>query len=349
ILETEDLKISCDGEVSTVMKQRMTCKPTLLVFDDVEILPRSTVAQAAVEIGCMVLNHQFWYLGVMVGEPMSRRLTLLKSVLGASPLYYMSIFKTPKGVLKEMEAIRSKFFNGADTSERKITWIAWQKALAGSVVGRNGALNAAASDGLRARSRSGFLSGLFQYRRSDAGLSISCIPRIGQSSAAQLVIDGSGFIWRWGISGQRGANFIDDLFSSFTSRSTRWVNASRRINIFVWRARRDCLPTRQNLIRRGVVLESDVCPLCEDSVEESQHVFFQCSIAQCGLFIGFVVGGIWMGRTWRRFRIGKRGFFPFGFPLKQRCCWKVCFMLLGGTSGGSVTGVFLMSPLRDAR
>nr|GFB25550.1 RNA-directed DNA polymerase, eukaryota, reverse transcriptase zinc-binding domain protein [Tanacetum cinerariifolium] len=34
------------------------------------------------------------------------RLTLLKSVLDASPLYYMSIFKTPKGVLKEVEAIK---------------------------------------------------------------------------------------------------------------------------------------------------------------------------------------------------------------------------------------------------
>ncbi|GJW87974.1 thaumatin-like protein 1 [Tanacetum coccineum] len=35
------------------------------------------------------------------------RLTLLKSVLGASPLYNMSIFKVPKGVLKVMESIRS--------------------------------------------------------------------------------------------------------------------------------------------------------------------------------------------------------------------------------------------------
>nr|GFC43292.1 RNA-directed DNA polymerase, eukaryota, reverse transcriptase zinc-binding domain protein [Tanacetum cinerariifolium] len=42
------------------------------------------------------------------------RLTLLKSVLGASPLYTMSIFKVPRDVLKEMEAIRNHFFNGAD-------------------------------------------------------------------------------------------------------------------------------------------------------------------------------------------------------------------------------------------
>nr|GFB76645.1 RNA-directed DNA polymerase, eukaryota, reverse transcriptase zinc-binding domain protein [Tanacetum cinerariifolium] len=76
------------------------------------------------------------FKGVMVGECMSRhnacastvdklrsrlskwkvktlsiggRLTLLKAVLGASPLYNMSIFKVPKGILNSMEALRSKF------------------------------------------------------------------------------------------------------------------------------------------------------------------------------------------------------------------------------------------------
>ncbi|GJU29235.1 hypothetical protein Tco_1172824 [Tanacetum coccineum] len=58
------------------------------------------------------------------------RLTLLKSVLGASPLYNMSIFKAPKGVLKEMESIRNNFFIGADLSNKKITWVAWNKVLA---------------------------------------------------------------------------------------------------------------------------------------------------------------------------------------------------------------------------
>ncbi|GJT20084.1 RNA-directed DNA polymerase, eukaryota [Tanacetum coccineum] len=120
-------------------------------------IPRSLVVQAAASIGCAVMQSQFRYLGVMVGECMSRhkawtdtvlklrsrlsnwkvktlsiggRLTLLKSVLGASPLYNMSIYKVPRGVLKSMEAIRSKFFNGADYLDKKITWAAWDKVLA---------------------------------------------------------------------------------------------------------------------------------------------------------------------------------------------------------------------------
>ncbi|GKB01367.1 hypothetical protein Tco_0829411 [Tanacetum coccineum] len=65
-------------------------------------------------------------------------LTLLKAVLGPvlfSPIYYMSIFKVPKGVLKTMESIRSKFFNGVDSSDRKISWVAWDNVLASKLNG----------------------------------------------------------------------------------------------------------------------------------------------------------------------------------------------------------------------
>nr|GEZ14197.1 RNA-directed DNA polymerase, eukaryota [Tanacetum cinerariifolium] len=106
-------------------------------------IPRSIVMQSASSIGCGVMHNQFRYLGVMVGDCMSRhqawddtvlklrlhlsnwkvntlsidgRLTLLKSVLGASSLYNMSIFKIPKGILKSIEAIRSNFFNGIDST-----------------------------------------------------------------------------------------------------------------------------------------------------------------------------------------------------------------------------------------
>nr|GEV29532.1 putative RNA-directed DNA polymerase, eukaryota, reverse transcriptase zinc-binding domain protein [Tanacetum cinerariifolium] len=63
------------------------------------------------------------------------RLTLLKLVLGASSLYTMSIFKVPRGVLKEMETIRNHFFNGADPLGKKITWVAWDKVLVAKIKG----------------------------------------------------------------------------------------------------------------------------------------------------------------------------------------------------------------------
>ncbi|GJR55448.1 RNA-directed DNA polymerase, eukaryota [Tanacetum coccineum] len=58
------------------------------------------------------------------------RLTLLKVVLGATLIYAMSLYKLPKTVLNVMESIRSKFFNGIDGGDKKITWIKWRKVLA---------------------------------------------------------------------------------------------------------------------------------------------------------------------------------------------------------------------------
>ncbi|GJV47630.1 putative gypsy type transposase [Tanacetum coccineum] len=58
------------------------------------------------------------------------RLTLIKSVLGDIPTYYMSLFKAPEGVLKHLERIHNSFFLGADLDERKITWVSWRKVMA---------------------------------------------------------------------------------------------------------------------------------------------------------------------------------------------------------------------------
>ncbi|GJV03829.1 hypothetical protein Tco_1337398 [Tanacetum coccineum] len=50
------------------------------------------------------------------------RYTLLKSVLTAIPIYHMSLFKVPVGILKEMESLRRNFFNDVKRLENKM-WI----------------------------------------------------------------------------------------------------------------------------------------------------------------------------------------------------------------------------------
>ncbi|GKF67991.1 hypothetical protein Tco_0197670, partial [Tanacetum coccineum] len=57
------------------------------------------------------------------------RLTLLKSVLGSIPIYYMSMYKVSIHVLRKMESIRSHFFNGADPNTRKMALIKWDNVL----------------------------------------------------------------------------------------------------------------------------------------------------------------------------------------------------------------------------
>nr|GEW83773.1 RNA-directed DNA polymerase, eukaryota [Tanacetum cinerariifolium] len=105
-------------------------------------VPSDIVQQGASRIGCDIMKMPFKYLRVMVGDNMSRlsawsnsiqkihaklskwkvktlsiggRLTLLKSILGATPVYNMSIFKAPLSVLREMKMLRNNFFIGGDT------------------------------------------------------------------------------------------------------------------------------------------------------------------------------------------------------------------------------------------
>nr|GEW65867.1 putative RNA-directed DNA polymerase, eukaryota, reverse transcriptase zinc-binding domain protein [Tanacetum cinerariifolium] len=120
-------------------------------------IPNANIFAAAVSLGCSVMKTPFKYLGAMVGGNMSMikawndtigklksrlskwklktlfiggRLTLLKSVLGFTPIYSMSLYKVPKSVLNSMEVIRRNFFNGIQGEERKITWVKWSKMLA---------------------------------------------------------------------------------------------------------------------------------------------------------------------------------------------------------------------------
>nr|GFC71825.1 RNA-directed DNA polymerase, eukaryota [Tanacetum cinerariifolium] len=92
-------------------------------------IPNNCVAEAAKSIGCSIIKAPFKYLGILVGDNMSSikawdetisrwklntlsvggRLTLLKSVLGSTPIYNMSIFKVPKSVLNLMESLRMNF------------------------------------------------------------------------------------------------------------------------------------------------------------------------------------------------------------------------------------------------
>nr|GEY65692.1 RNA-directed DNA polymerase, eukaryota [Tanacetum cinerariifolium] len=93
-------------------------------------VPLDIVRQGALRIGCEVMQTPFKYLRVMVKTlSIGGRLTLLKSVLGAVPIYNMSLYKAPKCVLHELERPRNNFFKGGDSQDSKITWVAWAKVL----------------------------------------------------------------------------------------------------------------------------------------------------------------------------------------------------------------------------
>nr|GFA47437.1 RNA-directed DNA polymerase, eukaryota [Tanacetum cinerariifolium] len=73
-------------------------------------------------------------------------------------------YKVPKGVLKEMEAIRCNFFNGADPAKRKITWVSWDKVLASK---KNGGLGVSS---FHALNRALLLKWVWRFLSQDGSL-----------------------------------------------------------------------------------------------------------------------------------------------------------------------------------
>ncbi|GJX99131.1 RNA-directed DNA polymerase, eukaryota [Tanacetum coccineum] len=377
-------------------------------------VPKEIVDQGASLIGCEVLSTPFTYLGVTVGDKMTRRsawlntvqkikarlskwksktlsvggrVTLLKSVLGAVPLYTMSLYKAPKGVLHEMESLRSNFFKGVNQNDIKISWVAWDKVLASKKQGGLGISSMfALNRGLilkwvwRFLSQDGsiwsrviksiygpyidshvdsFPSNWCSILREVKVLSAKgfdffshCKKKVGNgrnsrfwldtwlldkpfrvrfprlfilemdktksvaakwddpsfcSSFRRPVRDGiekeqwlemlsmldtvmlSSSIDRWVCDLNGEGDFrvkdvrssLDELFLPSMDVATRWVKfVPKKINVFAWRARLDRLPTRLNLIKRGVILDSDICPICNSATEDSSHIFFHCDMAK---------------------------------------------------------------------
>ncbi|GJW68642.1 putative RNA-directed DNA polymerase, eukaryota, reverse transcriptase zinc-binding domain protein [Tanacetum coccineum] len=62
--------------------------------------------------------------------------------------------------------------------------------------------------------------------------------------------------------------------------ATRWVKlVPSKINVLAWKVSLDRLPTRLNLISRGVTVSSSSCPVCDSAPEDLSHLLFSCSMA----------------------------------------------------------------------
>lgn len=105
-------------------------------------------------MGCEASEFPFTYLGLPIGANMKLaknwnpvierfkcklncwkkntlsfggRLTLVNSVLGSLPLYYMSVYKAPSKVIDKLEMIRRRFLWKGTVEKRCINWVAWDK------------------------------------------------------------------------------------------------------------------------------------------------------------------------------------------------------------------------------
>lgn len=93
--------------------------------------------------------------------------------------------------------------------------------------------------------------------------------------------------WNWSLD-RDGLYSVSSLRKALDSRClvsvptvTAWCKVVPiKVNIFIWRLRLCRLPTRENLARRGVSLQSLICPLCNSDMENEEHLFLKCSLAK---------------------------------------------------------------------
>ncbi|GJY36643.1 RNA-directed DNA polymerase, eukaryota [Tanacetum coccineum] len=73
---------------------------------------------------------------------------------------------------------------------------------------------------------------------------------------------------------------LDDHFLPSADVVTRLVKSVPiKVNIFAWRARLNRLPTRGNLLARGVSLDSSLCPIVKVA-KKTPIIFFSCNLGQ---------------------------------------------------------------------
>nr|GEX01626.1 RNA-directed DNA polymerase, eukaryota, reverse transcriptase zinc-binding domain protein [Tanacetum cinerariifolium] len=348
------------------------------------------IAEAASKLGCSILNPPFKYLGLLLWKSktllIGGRLTLLKAVLGASLIYVMSLYKVPKTIMKMMERIRSKFFNGVDGGDKKIIWIKSSKVL---VVKKNGGLGVSSFYALNRalifkwvwrfisqedslwfrticaihgndinRFQAGNVSPWVSILREVHSLNARgidlvshCKKRVGDGlntsfwhdnwidglplkqkfpcvyalesnklctvADKRLAIDldlsfrrnirggvesqqypqlhalirsfifsNSKDRWVWDLNGSGDflvkdvRSMIDDFMLPNDHVATHWIKCIPiKVNVFAWKVRHDRLATKNNLMIRGISVDSPLCPICSQSNEDVSHIFFCCDLA----------------------------------------------------------------------
>ena len=66
------------------------------------------------------------------------REVLIKFFIQAIPTYTTSCFKLPKGLIKELEVLISKFWWGHNRDSRKVHWVKWERLCKAKEVGGMG-------------------------------------------------------------------------------------------------------------------------------------------------------------------------------------------------------------------
>ncbi|GKA53863.1 RNA-directed DNA polymerase, eukaryota [Tanacetum coccineum] len=92
--------------------------------------------------------------------------------------------------------------------------------------------------------------------------------------------------WAWDLNGggdfcvKDARDLVDEVLLPKENVATRWIKTIHiKVNVFAWKLHLDRLPTRSNLLKRGIQVQSSLCPICNVLQEDTSHLFFSCDVA----------------------------------------------------------------------
>nr|GEU58632.1 RNA-directed DNA polymerase, eukaryota [Tanacetum cinerariifolium] len=178
--------------------------------------------------------------------------------------------------LDSVSLIHSKLGNGANVSFWEVTWRG--RSLCKSLFPRLYALETQKKIDVASK-------------LSHSGLDVSfrCPPRGGveiqQFEHMKEKVEGCILAdmldrWFWALEGSGEftitsvRKMIDDFMLPEVSSKTRWIKAVPiKVNVHACKVKLDGLPTRLNISRRGIDIESILCPMCGKAVESTNKDF----------------------------------------------------------------------------
>ncbi|GJY17101.1 RNA-directed DNA polymerase, eukaryota [Tanacetum coccineum] len=93
--------------------------------------------------------------------------------------------------------------------------------------------------------------------------------------------------WKWDLESSGDFSvasvkkIIDDKSLSDVDSKTRWIKyVPIKVNVHAWKVKTYSLPTRFNVSRRGIDIDSIMCVICDNEVETSRHLFFYCCMVR---------------------------------------------------------------------
>ncbi|KAL0404160.1 UNVERIFIED_CONTAM: putative ribonuclease H protein [Sesamum radiatum] len=207
---------------------------------------------------------------------------LIKSIIQAIPSFSMSCSKIPDSLLKEIDSTSSNFFWN-NSEQNKIHWIAWNKMCRSKKKGAWASVIYVLSTSYVGKARLAHPSETEFASQSDIEIQAEIHRRISR-------------FWHYTKSGTFSVksayhvttSLLSQYNSSKSGQSSSWSRAwagiwsarvPNKIKVFLWRACKEAIPTTANLIRRKCVVDEN-CTSCGAPLENSKHVFLDCSFAR---------------------------------------------------------------------